>query len=104
MPISPVERALRAQIAAHESWANTVDRSKRTAPARAALLSKFEHQVDPEGKLLPAERAKRAESAKRAHFTRLALKSAQSRRRAKEATANADAAEAEIRAAGGDTA
>lgn len=90
-----------AQIGAHTSWANTADRSKRTAPARNAMLAKFEHQVDPEKKLLPAERAKRAESAKRAYFQRLALKSAQSRRRAKEATAIAEAADTELREAGG---
>ncbi|MEY8013837.1 hypothetical protein [Mycobacterium servetii] len=45
------------------------------------MLEKFAHQVDPDGTLPPAERAKRAESLRRAHFKRLALKSAQARRR-----------------------
>ena len=45
------------------------------------MLDKFEQQVDPDGKLSPAERAKRAEFARKAHFKRLALKSAQARRR-----------------------
>jgi len=45
------------------------------------MLDKFEHQVDPEGKLSPAERAQRAEHARKAHFKRLALKSARARRR-----------------------
>ncbi|MGH8326162.1 MAG: hypothetical protein ACRET2_05310 [Steroidobacteraceae bacterium] len=72
---------MRAQIAAHESWAHTDDRSARTEPARQALFDKFERQVDPDGKLAPAERAKRAEHARKAHFKRLALKSAQVRRR-----------------------
>lgn len=80
-PFTPSERALRAQIAAHESWALTDDRSARTANARRAMLDKFEHQVDPELKLSPAERAKRAEHARKAYFKRLALKSAQARRR-----------------------
>jgi hypothetical protein len=45
------------------------------------MLDKFERQVDPEGILPPAERAVRAEHARKAHFKRLALKSAQVRRR-----------------------
>ncbi|OMC09147.1 hypothetical protein A5734_27840 [Mycolicibacterium fortuitum] len=72
---------MRSQIAAHESWAHTEDRSARTANARKALLDKFEQEVDPDGVLTPAERAKRAEHARKAYFARLALKSAQARRR-----------------------
>jgi hypothetical protein len=75
------ERTLRAQIAAHESWARTTDRTARTANARKAMLDRFERQVDPDGILTPAERAKRAEHARKAHFKRLALKSARARRR-----------------------
>lgn len=81
MSLTQSERTLRAQIAAHESWAHTEDRPARTANARKAMLDKFETQVDPEGILSPAERAKRAEHARKAHFKRLALKSAQARRR-----------------------
>lgn len=79
--LQPAERSLRGQIAAHTSWANTEDRSARTAPARRAMLDKFEREVDPEGVLPPAERAKRAESKKKAYFARLALKSSQARSR-----------------------
>jgi hypothetical protein len=43
------------------------------------MLDKFEEQVDPDGTLPPAERAKRAEHARKAHFKRLALKSARAR-------------------------
>jgi len=64
-------------------------------------MAKFEHQADPEGTLLPAERARRAEHLRKAHFQRLALKSAQSRRLAKEATETAQAAESELAAMGG---
>lgn len=103
MPTIPNSEArLRASIAAHESWARTPDRSARTAKARAALMARFEHEADPEGVLAPDERARRAEHLRRAHFQRLALKSAQSRRRAREASAAAVAAEAELRALGGD--
>ncbi|WP_433506764.1 hypothetical protein ACQP04_09905 [Pseudonocardia halophobica] len=79
------DRALIARIAAHTSWANTSDRSARTAPgraaARAAMLDRFEREIDPDGTMSPAERALRAESARRAYFSRLALRSAQARRR-----------------------
>lgn len=44
-----------------------------TAPARRAFLARFEREVDPDGKLAPEERARRAEHAKRAYFSRLAL-------------------------------
>jgi len=73
-----VERVLRARIAAHESWARTSDRSARTAPARAALERRFLEQADGD----PV----RAEHLRKAHFARLALKSAQARRRIKELT------------------
>jgi hypothetical protein len=76
----PARRALAATIAAHDSWAKTSDRAARTAPARAAALDRFEREVDPEGVLPPAERARRAEHARKAYFLRLSLKSAQSRR------------------------
>lgn len=79
--LTPELRTLRSQIAAHDSWARTSDRSARTANARKAMLDKFEQQVDPEGNLPPVERAKRAEHARKAYFKRLALKSAQARRR-----------------------
>jgi hypothetical protein len=84
--LTPTERSLRAQIAAHESWAHTIDRSARTANARKAMLDKFERQVDPDGILSPAERAVRAAHARKAHFKRLALKSARARRRGGDAT------------------
>jgi hypothetical protein len=83
MASTPTERKLIAQIAAEESWSRTEDRSARTAPARAAALERFEREVDPEGLLTQAERAKRAEHARKAYFKRLALKSAQARRNRK---------------------
>jgi hypothetical protein len=79
--LTPTERSLRARLAAHASWANTRDRSTRTAPARRAAMDRYERQVDPKGELAPGERARRAEQAMRAHMTRLAYKSAKARRR-----------------------
>lgn len=81
------ERTLQARIAAHESWSRTPDRAARTAKARDALLNKFDRLVDPDGLLTEEERAWRAQQARKAHYTRMALKSAQSRqRRAKSRT------------------
>lgn len=79
-PLTPDQRILRARIAAHEKWAGTEDRSAATAAARKAALDRFERQVDPEGVLSPAERATRAEHARKAYFTRLAFASAKARR------------------------
>jgi hypothetical protein len=75
------DRSLIARLAAHESWANTADPSARTAPARRAMLDRFERQVDPDGVLSPAERARRAGHARKAYFARLSLRSAQARRK-----------------------
>lgn len=73
------DRVLRARIAAHEKWAKH-DRVDGTAKARAAFLDRFERQVDPDCVLDPKERRCRAESARKAYFTRLAMKSARARR------------------------
>ena len=82
------ERSLAASIAADTSWFNTPDRTARTAPARAALEQKFLDQAggDPV----------RAAHLRKAYFKRLALKSAQSRRRAKEYSETAEAAESAL--------
>lgn len=93
MSATPAERRLAAQIAANESWAATPNRTARTANARAALDAKFLEQAN--GDPL------RASHLRRAHFQRLALKSAQSRRRARELTEAAEAAEAELDQLGG---
>jgi hypothetical protein len=46
-----------------------------------ALEEKFFREADPNNELAPTERAKRAESLRKAHFTRMAYKSARARRR-----------------------
>lgn len=82
------ERVMSGRLGAHESWARTTDRAARTAPARAALDQKFLDEADGD----PV----RAAHLRKAYYARLALKSAVARRRAKEATAAAEAAEAEL--------
>lgn len=52
-----------------------------SAPGRAAFNTRWALEVDPDGILPEAERARRAELARRAYFTRLALMSAKARRK-----------------------
>ena len=78
---TPSERQQIGRIGGLVSWANTADRTRRTQPGRDAFLRRFDDQVDPERRLSPQERAKRAEAAKKAYFAGLALKSARARRR-----------------------
>ena len=75
------------------SWAKTPDRTARTANGRAAMDQKFLDQAggDPI----------RAEHLRKAYYARLALKSAQARRKIKTLTAEAAAAEAELAENGG---
>ena len=75
-----IDPVLIAKLAAHERWSRCSDRAAATAAARKAFADRFERQVDPDGVLEPTERARRAQSARKAFFMRLALKSAQARR------------------------
>ena len=77
--LSPAERSLRARLAAYAMHARH-DARRTSANGRAAFLARFEVEVDPDGTLAPEERRRRAEHARRAYFTRLALASAKARR------------------------
>ena len=58
-------RSMRGRLGAYTRWANA-DAQERFAAGyrmRQGLQAKFEREVDPEGKLSPKERAKRAEYA-----------------------------------------
>lgn len=76
MALTQSQRRLRAQIAAHSLHAQG---KTNTGPARKAFINRFEREVDPDGILSPAERAKRAEHARQVYMRQLALKSARSR-------------------------
>jgi len=54
-----------------------------TAPARRGFRLRFEREVDPDCRLAPAERARRASQLMRAHMLRLARNSAEVRASAK---------------------
>lgn len=66
------QRSSRARIAALARHSRT-DGAEATQAARSAFLQRFERQVDPDNRLDPVERARRAELAKREHFQRLAF-------------------------------
>lgn len=79
--MDPQDRSLRASLAAHTSWANTLDPTSRTAKARAAANGRFEKQareLHPDA--TDDQIARTAEHLRKAYFKRLALASAKSRR------------------------
>ncbi len=80
--MTPSERSLRGRIGglALAAQRNPLE---YTAAARKAFLAKFEKDVDPQGLLPEDERQRRADAARKAHFARLGLKSAQVRRKKK---------------------
>ena len=86
------ERSMQMRLAAHKSWSNTPDRASRTAAARRA--SHHTRFVDKARELHPdasdEQIAQVAESLRSAHYTELALKSAQARRIKGEAAKEAE--------------
>lgn len=80
LTLTPEERRLRAQIAANTRWSRE-DPIPNATRGQAGLIAKLEREVDPDGSLPPAERARRVENARRAHFQRLAFQSARARSR-----------------------
>jgi hypothetical protein len=76
---TPADISRQARMAAHILHSKH-DSRELTAKAREAFLARFEREVDPDGVLSEEERASRAEHARQAHFTRLALASAKARR------------------------
>jgi hypothetical protein len=83
--LDPERAALLGRVGGHTTQSRH-DGKEITAPARAAFLDSFEREVDPDLVLPEAERRRRAKHARKAHFARLALKSAEIRR-AKKAVA-----------------
>lgn len=78
----PGARSLIARIGAHRKWANTDDRKGATAAARSALVDRFIREArERYGDLPEAELAIRAEHVRREYYTRLALRSAEARRK-----------------------
>ena len=80
--MNPTLASLRGRLGAFTMHSKH-DSRETTSKARATFMSRFELEVDPDGVLPEAERHRRAEAAKKAYFTRLALKSAIKRAKAK---------------------
>jgi hypothetical protein len=78
MPMTAAQRSMRGRLGAH-TLHSTHDSTELTVNGRKAFMNTFEAQVDPEGILSPEERSRRAQSARKAHMTRLALLSSQAR-------------------------
>lgn len=78
----PADMARRGRIGAHRLHA-THDARETTASARAAARTALDRrllaEIDPDAALPEVERARRLGHARKAHFQRLALKSAQAR-------------------------
>jgi hypothetical protein len=77
-PLTQHQRTLRARAAAHARWSKESP-DEHLPRARQAFMDRFERQVDPDGVLPPAERARRAAHARTAYFTDLAFKSSRVR-------------------------
>jgi hypothetical protein len=82
--LTPEQRTLRARLAAHESWANTEDRSARTSAGHKASPASLDYwldRVDPDGTMTDEARRKTADSARKAYMTRLAFAASRARSR-----------------------
>lgn len=71
---------LRKQAGAHAAHAKYGSHHMTSAARHAANVTRFEALVDPDGKLDPVERAKRADHARQAHMKMLAAKAVESRK------------------------
>jgi hypothetical protein len=83
--LSPAQRQLAASLGSLTNWSRrTTPEARRagTEAARTARRRKLEQQADPEGRLSPEELEAAVDRLKRAHYRRMALASAKSRRRA----------------------
>jgi hypothetical protein len=102
---TPQERVLVAEIAAAARWDAVKDRTEATQTMRDARRAKLADEIISELGELPADELERHIDYRiRQHMLRMALKSSQSRRRAREHLADAQAAEAELARLTGGTA
>jgi hypothetical protein len=81
--MTPEQMSLRGRMGAHAIHAR-YDSRELTSNARKAFLDRFEREVDPDGRLSPEERSRRAMHARKVYFSKLALKSARARSRRKD--------------------
>ena len=77
-PPPRISYALRGRLGAHVAHSRN-DPQDMTKAARLAFMSTFERQADPDCTLTDDERIRRATHLRKAHFTRMAMKSAETR-------------------------
>jgi hypothetical protein len=80
-PLTPEQRSLRARIGAYDAQARhgghaLTEKARAVSPSGEVF---WENKVDPDGVLPTKERARRAQAAKKAYFTRLAFASSRAR-------------------------
>ena len=78
--MTPAERRLRGRAGAFAMHSRN-DVRETSKAGRDAAFQRFLDQVDPDRTLPAAERERRAEAARKAHMSSIALKSVQARRR-----------------------
>ena len=80
-PLTPEQRVLRAKIANGTRQAKEDPRAMTEAARRAnpGQVSYWERRVDPDNQLPPEERIRRAEAARKVHFTQLSFKASRAR-------------------------
>jgi len=80
-PSGHPDNKLISTLGNHVRWSGVSDRSAETAPARAGFRDRFIREARERfGNLPDPELARRADSLRKAHMARLALRSAQARR------------------------
>jgi hypothetical protein len=81
--MTPEQRRLRAKIAANIRWSKPMARADQADAARAAIFARLERQVDPQGRLSPAERDVLVRAAARVLSNRLVAARVRKRMRAR---------------------
>lgn len=79
--LPPSQRKLMASMAANIRWSRTTadERRDATEAARAARVKSWEQKADPDGRMTPGELADAVARLKTAHYSLMALRSAQAR-------------------------
>jgi hypothetical protein len=79
--LPPAQRSLISSIAANTRFAGMTadERRAATAPATEARRKSWEQKADPDGRMTPDELADAVARLKRAHYSLMALRSAQAR-------------------------
>jgi hypothetical protein len=92
--LTPAQRVLRARTAAYAQHAQGKTNTAAAREASPQSLTYWGKQVDPDGVLSDAERDKRAEHARKAHMSRMALASSKARARRKTVRPGTDGGDA----------